>query len=1051
MSDTEHDSGPQPDPNPPPPPSQPQSNGNTASSPPPYSSNGSTNGAVVVDNKRSPQHKAHHRSNGNSPDPEKGRGGHPCGGDDNEDEDVDDSCNACNCSCLEKCSNFITTRIENVFYKIGMFVGKRPWAGILIGLAVFLLPLPGYAFFYEETEAAKLWVPQDSRAITDRDNSQVWFPSLLRVSQALLVTGNVMTADVMQSASTLDTRIKALQVSVNTSGDSTYSTICYKAGPFCLENSFLEVWNWDSTTINALTDAGVLSEVNADPPVSGQTNQNLTVSSLFGDLAGEGPASYTGAKAMIMTYYLATKDLEDSEDYVLDWEEKFLDECEKGVSGVTVFRFSQRSPTDIGSGAVEDDIPFLFAGYALVIIFLFATLGKFNCHEQKVYLGLVGIICVAFSISISFSSASLFQQDYGPIHSVLPFLLLGIGVDDMFVFVAAWDNLTPEEKTKALPEKVALMTKHAGVSILITSLTDFAAFLIGATTIIPALRSFCIFAAMGILGIFLLTLFLFAGVLVYDQRRVAANRNACCFCCMKLGEDYKPNNCSQSSIAEKVFEHYIAKYLTWLPVKIVVVLMTAGFLGAGIAGVAKIEQDFDPNWFIPEGNYLYDYLQESETLFPNDGDDAYVFFGAIDYYTNYDALLTLPGLLTQVEGVAGTSIDFYLHSFDSWTSTFPSSGDSDIYDRLTNGKANNESNFVYLLNYYVTNVAQAYQSEVNFNSDDTAIQSSRMYFMFSKMKNSAARIDAMDGAREKVDSLKLGDETAFVYSDAFLVWEGDKVIYLELFRNIGMAFIVVFLVCMLLIANIAMVLLVLSCVVFTLVDVIGLIHFWGVTINTVSTINLILAIGLAVDYAAHIGHAFMANAGSRKKRVRVALAEIGPAVMSGGFSTFLAFFPLCASTSFVFETFFRIFFLVCVLGLFHGLIYLPVMMSWLGPTPYATAHSDNKHGGGGGGHGGDTGRGAVAQSPQNEVEMGRMFGSDSSSKKSFLWQHHSAANGTRKASATGGGVRGRSSRPASPGQVVPECQIVPPSSNTANISGLPPEPASPEYFISNSQ
>ena len=48
------------------------------------------------------------------------------------------------------------------------------------------------------------------------------------------------------------------------------------------------------------------------------------------------------------------------------------------------------------------------------------------------------------------------------------------------------------------------------------------------------------------------------------------------------------------------------------------------------------------------------------------------------------------------------------------------------------------------------------------------------------------------------------------------------------------------------------------------VDVIGLIHFWDVTINTVSTINLILAIGLAVDYAAHIGHAFMACSGSRK-------------------------------------------------------------------------------------------------------------------------------------------------------------------------------------------
>ena len=36
-------------------------------------------------------------------------------------------------------------------------------------------------------------------------------------------------------------------------------------------------------------------------------------------------------------------------------------------------------------------------------------------------------------------------------------------------------------------------------------------------------------------------------------------------------------------------------------------------------------------------------------------------------------------------------------------------------------------------------------------------------------------------------------------------------------------------------------------------------HFWGLTVDTVTTIQLILAIGLSVDYSAHIGHAFMVS------------------------------------------------------------------------------------------------------------------------------------------------------------------------------------------------
>lgn len=53
----------------------------------------------------------------------------------------------------------------------------------------------------------------------------------------------------------------------------------------------------------------------------------------------------------------------------------------------------------------------------------------------------------------------------------------------MFVIIEAWNNLTIFERKKDLRVQVAIALQHAGVSITVTSITDFVAFSIGATTV----------------------------------------------------------------------------------------------------------------------------------------------------------------------------------------------------------------------------------------------------------------------------------------------------------------------------------------------------------------------------------------------------------------------------------------------------------------------------------------------------------------------------------------------------------------------------------------
>jgi Patched family len=127
-------------------------------------------------------------------------------------------------------------------------------------------------------------------------------------------------------------------------------------------------------------------------------------------------------------------------------------------------------------------------------------------------------------------------------------------------------------------------------------------------------------------------------------------------------------------------------------------------------------------------------------------------------------------------------------------------------------------------------------------------------------------------------------------------------------------------------------------VAFCIIEILGFTYALGIVIDSASVINIELAVGLSVEYCAHVGHCFMTKGSSNKDtRVKESLADIGAAVLSGAISTFLAVFVLLFSSSYVFETLSKQFALTVALGLHHGLVALPVVLSLLGAKPYSSA------------------------------------------------------------------------------------------------------------------
>merc|ERR1719153_585521 len=109
-----------------------------------------------------------------------------------------------------------------------------------------------------------------------------------------------------------------------------------------------------------------------------------------------------------------------------------------------------RSFNDIAGSTIFGDFWFVGAGYVLMFCYSGVMMGRVNCLENRIMLAVAGIAGVLMGIVVSYGLCSAAGLFYNFVHNAMPFLMLGIGIDDMFVIVQCWETLSPEQKKESL-------------------------------------------------------------------------------------------------------------------------------------------------------------------------------------------------------------------------------------------------------------------------------------------------------------------------------------------------------------------------------------------------------------------------------------------------------------------------------------------------------------------------------------------------------------------------------------------------------------------------
>eukprot|EP00095_Tigriopus_kingsejongensis_P000792 maker-scaffold67_size430214-snap-gene-3.36 protein:Tk00792 transcript:maker-scaffold67_size430214-snap-gene-3.36-mRNA-1 annotation:"patched 1 " len=726
---------------------------------------------------------------------------------------------------------------------------------------------------------------------------------------------------------------------------------------------------------------------------------------------------------------------EKASQILADWQAKFSQEVarltqEKHLNKKYAINAYSNSQLDhIMEKYSEFSVVNLAIGLGLMALYSTVTMVRWSDEVfSQSGIGLCGVLLTALSVAAGLGLCGILDIAFNATTSqIVPFLALGLGVDAMFLLSHTYGETVSNRRHLQRENIIGDVLRKAGISVLLMSLCNIAAFLAAALIPIPALRAFSLQAAILVGFNSVAMMILFPAVLSLDLRRIFADKVdiLCCYSGRKLrerrclreqksiptvmvgSEDKLPGsekcyvNQDEESINDPRYSltwiatEYLGPMLTKAPFKVLVTVICVALTVCGIYGMTKMEDGLTLADVVPKNTSIYHFLNAQDKYFGFYNMYA-VSQGNFEYpqnqnllYDYHNAFVRIPNIIKDDNGGLP---EFWLSLFRNWLVKLQTAFDDDFVEgkidrqgwhanaseagilgfklmvqtghvdypvdqtlltrnRLVDAHGMiNPSGFYNYLSAWYTNDAMA----VSFGQGNIvptpklwlhdsrdynlkipksqAIAYAQIPFFLYNVGETEVMVETIRQVREvcqKFESLGLPN---FPRGLPFTFWE--QYLHLRLWTMVALGAIlgVIFLVSAFFLMNMWLGAIIVTVVALMIAQLLGFMGIIGIKLSAIPAVILIVSAGMGLQFTIHICIGFITAIGNKNRRILMALSHVFAPVLHGAISTFLGIFMLAFSHfDFIFRYFFLVLTAMIILGIFNGLIFLPVFLAFLGP------------------------------------------------------------------------------------------------------------------------